>query len=254
MSYEERQWTENKGSLEQDFGFKVSCRRRGGEWSRVLSDRRQRYRSSYHFGSDRQFSGRRRRTTGVLSHEPDVLRPHWSRRTSGGLSSSVVADSQSGVSRSSRGGCRLHQHQTLAEVTTGDNVDDEIHRRVENDEQVADSGVVVMPVAAGASLFVHKSPQDVVDKFCWRFSRRQNTAVFKRNTKRQNILGEYTRKIQRYSYVRRGWESVPDFENGGTFPEIKAGRRGRKQNQSELQVHNERKIQRHSLTTRGRIA
>jgi len=52
----------------------------------------------------------------------------------------------------------------LAEITVREDVDDEIDGRVEYNKNVADSRVVVMPVATPASFHVDKRPQDVVDK------------------------------------------------------------------------------------------
>jgi len=65
-----------------------------------------------------------------------------------------------------RGRSRLHQHQTLTEITARDDVDNEVDRRVKDDEEVADSRVVVVPVTARTSFFLHERPQDVVDKVC----------------------------------------------------------------------------------------
>ena len=58
----------------------------------------------------------------------------------------------------------LHQHQTLAEVAVRHDVDDEVDGRVEDDEEVADRRVVVVPVTARARLLVDERPQDVVDE------------------------------------------------------------------------------------------
>ena len=60
--------------------------------------------------------------------------------------------------------------EMLTELGTGQHVDDEVDRRVEDGHHVADSGVVVVPFAArGTVRLVQNGPEDVVDER-WRLA------------------------------------------------------------------------------------
>jgi len=55
--------------------------------------------------------------------------------------------------------------QVVAKLATGQHVDDEVDRRVEDDHDVTDRRVVVMPVAALRTLvLVDKRPDDTVNE------------------------------------------------------------------------------------------
>ena len=55
--------------------------------------------------------------------------------------------------------------ETSSKLGTGNDVDDEIHRRVENSENVADGRVIVVPASAPGRVFgAEDGPEDMIDE------------------------------------------------------------------------------------------
>lgn len=61
-------------------------------------------------------------------------------------------------------GARSDGEQIVAELATGQHVDDEVDRRVEDGHEIADGRVVVVPAAAASVSLVHERPDDPVDE------------------------------------------------------------------------------------------